>query len=328
MEWSEIDWDALARLRMRFLEGSAGAEDYWRSAHDLACYDLTFAQRIGWKWDFVLRELARRGWRPPAGALLDWGCGSGVAGRAFLDQFRPETVDRLLLWDRSPRAVEFAARRARERFPFLAVAPASAAPAQGDVLLLSHVLTELDSGQLSTLLETTVRPAASVLWVEPGTYEASRQLGRIRDDLRNAFHVVAPCPHREACPVFGPGNDSHWCHHFAPPPPAVFTDGNWARFAELAGVDLRSLPLSFLVLDKRPVPMPAAGSVRVLGRPRVYKAHALLLGCGAEGLFERRLSKRHLPSVFRSLKKGGAESLQVWTTEGEEIVAIANSPPR
>ncbi len=58
-------------------------------------------------------------------------------------------------------------------------------------------------------------------------------------------------------------------------------DGNWARFAKIAGVDLRSLPLSYLVLDKRSVTETA--EVRVIGRPRVYKAHALLLGCDATG---------------------------------------------
>ncbi|MEI6085322.1 MAG: hypothetical protein WCS70_13625, partial [Verrucomicrobiota bacterium] len=84
MTWDEIDWDALNRLRAGFL---AGATDYWRSERDLASYDLTFAQRIGWKWDFVLAELKRLGWQPPVGPVVDWGCGSGIAGRAFLGEF-------------------------------------------------------------------------------------------------------------------------------------------------------------------------------------------------------------------------------------------------
>ena len=79
-------------------------------------------------------------------------------------------------------------------------------------------------------------------------------------------------------------------------------DGNWARFAKIAGVDLRSLPLSFLVLDKRP--RTESGDVRVIGRPRVYKAHALLLGCDASGVREYRQTKREQPEEFRRLKKG------------------------
>ena len=83
MNWDAIDWAALGRLRKDFLSGSAGQRDYWQSESDLASYDATFAQRIGWKWDCVLRELTWRGWKPPMGELLDWGCGSGIAGRAF-----------------------------------------------------------------------------------------------------------------------------------------------------------------------------------------------------------------------------------------------------
>ena len=79
-------------------------------------------------------------------------------------------------------------------------------------------------------------------------------------------------------------------------------DGNWARFGKLAGVDLRSLPLSFLVLDKRPPTH--SGMVRVIGRPRVYKAYALLLGCDASGVREYRCNKRDEPEEFRRLKKG------------------------
>ena len=74
------DLSTLERLRQGFLAGTAGQQDYWRSARDLAAYDATFAQRIGWKWDFVLEDLMALGWKPPAGPVLDWGCGSGIAG--------------------------------------------------------------------------------------------------------------------------------------------------------------------------------------------------------------------------------------------------------
>ena len=79
-------------------------------------------------------------------------------------------------------------------------------------------------------------------------------------------------------------------------------DGHWARFAKIAGVDLRSLPLSFLVLDKRPTPQ--TGAIRIIGRPRVYKAHALLLGCDSSGVRDYRQTKREQPDEFRRLKKG------------------------
>jgi ubiquinone/menaquinone biosynthesis C-methylase UbiE len=116
MNWNAIDWNSLERLRAAFLGGKAGATDYWQTENDLASYDATFAQRIGWKWDYVLEELTRRGWSPPAGALLDWGCGSGIASRAFLDQFGPASISQLQLWDRSSLAMQFATKRASEKY--------------------------------------------------------------------------------------------------------------------------------------------------------------------------------------------------------------------
>src|SRR5437867_12656307 len=110
MNWDPIDWNSLERLRTAFLSGTAGAGDYWQSESALASYDATFAQRIGWKWDYVLAELTRRGWSPPRGELLDWGCGSGIAHRAFLDHFGADGVTKLWLTDRSVLAVAYASR--------------------------------------------------------------------------------------------------------------------------------------------------------------------------------------------------------------------------
>jgi hypothetical protein len=312
-----LDWSALERMRAMFLTGAAVGADYWQSESDLASYDATFAQRIGWKWDYVLAELSRRGWSPPPGAMLDWGCGSGIASRALLDHFGPGSASELQLWDRSTLAMTFAARRVQAKYPNLAITTGLCAPPS--LLLISHVLTELTPKQIEELAEFAAQ-AGSVIWVEPGTYEASLTLIAIRERLRNRFNVIAPCTHQEQCGILAPGNERHWCHHFAAPPPGVFTDGNWSRFANSLGIDLRDLPLSFLVLDQRPAPALPAGAARVIGHPRLYKAHALLLGCDATGVRERRLTKRLLPDEFRRLKKGASDPLPVWHCAGDEIV--------
>jgi hypothetical protein len=105
MDWNAIDWPALERLRDGFLAAGAAPADYWTSTAQLAAYDLTFAARIGWKWDFVLGELARRGWSPPPGAVLDWGCGTGVAARRFVHHFGPAAVPQVTLsWTSPPVA--------------------------------------------------------------------------------------------------------------------------------------------------------------------------------------------------------------------------------
>ena len=318
MNWETIDWNALERMRTAFLQNTAGAADYWQSESDLESYDATFAQRIGWKWDYVLEELKRRGWLPPQGELLDWGCGSGVAGRAFLDHFGEKSVSVLRVWDRSPLAISYAAARARAKYPKLKIIAGNGTPSANDVLLISHVLTELTPEQTQTLADEAAK-AQCVLWVEPGTYEASLTLIALRERLRSQFKVVAPCTHQELCGILAPENERHWCHHFASPPSEVFMDGNWGRFARVMGIDLRDLPLSFLVLDKRPVPSLPAGAGRVIGHPRIYKGHALLLGCEATGVRERKLTKRHFPEEFRAWRKGTADVLRQWQYAGDEI---------
>src|SRR5437868_13544341 len=146
--WQTLDWDTLDRLRNVFL-GSTTAEagaPYWTSLRDLANYDFTYAQRIGWKWDAVLRELRLRGWRPPQdGPLIDWGCGSGIASRRGLGFFGAESFSALHLVDRSPLAMDFAAETARRRFPSLNVHSSDGVSENlaGRTVVISHVLNEL-----------------------------------------------------------------------------------------------------------------------------------------------------------------------------------------
>jgi SAM-dependent methyltransferase len=317
------DRAALERLRAVFLNGTGAERDYWQSEADLAAYDATFAQRIGWKWDHVLGELERRGWQPPPGPVLDWGCGSGVAARAWLDRWGRERVSEVWFCDRSPLAVRFAASRAREKYPGLAVA--EGVPDAPGAVLLSHVLTELDAAATEAVLGVASR-AVAVVWVEPGTYEASWRLIRLRERLRGGFHVVAPCTHGAGCGLLAPGLEAHWCHHFAAPPPAVFTDPFWGRFARWIGVDLRSLPVSYLVLDRRPPPPLPVGTVRVIGRPRVYKAHAAALACDAAGVAEVALHQRDLPAVFRAWRKGACPGWQVWEQAGGRVQRVVAWP--
>lgn len=324
MNWDSLNHASLQRLRTRFLEGSAGTTDYWESEDDLIAYDETFAQRIGWKWDFVLSDLAARGWTPPPGALLDHGCGTGVAGRAMADHFGTDAFTALQLADRSPMAVGFAGKRALAKHPGWTVRQGGSE--SFETLVISHVLTELTSAQVEELLTLIIR-ATAVIWVEPGAYEPSLALIAIRERLRNEFHVVAPCTHRETCGLLAPGNEAHWCHHFARPPREIFQDAGWSRFAHWLGIDLGSLPLSYLVLDRRPPPATPPGAIRMIGHPRIYKAHALALGCEASGVSECRLTKRINPDAFKQWRKGRAASLQVWEREGAEILRQSNLTP-
>ncbi len=303
LSWGALDWQILDRLRRRFLEGDPASGVYWTSRADLVQYDFTYAQRIGWKWDAVLRELSLRGWQPPAGPVLDWGCGSGIAGRRVVARFGAERFGTLSVRDRSPLAEAFAAEAARREFPGLAVGPAP-----HKTLLVSHVLNELDDPGCDTL-RGFIKSAEAVLWVEPGTYADSRALIAFREELlADGFDAVAPCTHRERCGMLNAHNAPHWCHHFAEPPPEVPGDADWTAFARRAGIDLRATPYSFLVLARREPPADE-GWTRVIGRPRVYKGYAKILDCSREDVADIGVQERDNKELFRGFKKGRCPTL-------------------
>ncbi len=307
-----IDWHRLLELRNSFLEGSAGRRDYWTESALLRDYDVTFGQRIGWKWRWVLQDLKRRPWSPPPGPVLDWACGTGIAGREFASTFR---LDALLFHDRSMLAVRFAQNAMRQEFPVLSLT----AENKPTTLLVSHVLSELDEAGLASLIHQ-VRAATACVWVEPGTFELSRQLLEVRDKLlEDGFFAVSPCPHQERCGLLAPNQERHWCHHFAPPPPEAFTSSFWAYFSRSMGVDLRALPVSYLVMDRRPPPELPVNTVRLLGRPRIYKPYATLQGCQSSGVHERQLAKRRHPHIFREIRHHAPFSLQTWTIGDKEV---------
>ena len=97
------------------------------------------------------------------------------------------------------------------------------------------MLNELAAADRDALLQLAAR-AEAVLWVEPGTHADSRALGAVREQLREAFTVVAPCVHTDACGVLAPGCERHWCHNFAAPPPGLLAQAHWAEFARRLGI--------------------------------------------------------------------------------------------
>jgi hypothetical protein len=343
MNWESLDWEVLDNLREKFLSGSAAEGPYWHTITDLECYDFTFGERIGWKWDAVLSELKMRSWKAPKSAtVLDWGCGSGVAGRRVVDFIGAAEGTRLFLHDHSNLALDFAEHRGRAAYPHLLVERASTRFLRGtepiDVLVISHVLNELNEIARAELAELLTR-AQTVLWVEPGTHEVSRLLGTWREKLKPRFRAIAPCPHQGACGIFGAGNERHWCHFFATPPNGVQADSGWVRFGQRAGIDLRSLPYSFLVLDARnassslpPLELSPAAQLtppsetgelaRILGEPRHYKGYAKMFACTPEGVVDLMLQKREAPQVFKALKKAHGPLLYRWTRQADRVLAV------
>lgn len=317
--FTKAELAALAALRARFFDGSNAGGGYWKSEEELALYDSSLGERIGWKWDAVLGELTARGWKPSAKHVVDWGCGSGIAGRRVLAAWRG--LGSLTVTDVSSLAMRFAESRARAEFPQIAVqSQANATDAAKDALLLvSHVLNETDEASAGCIVEAA-RGAAEIIWVEAGTHADSRRLIAVREKLRVEFEVVSPCTHHAACGMLAAENTRHWCHHFARVPSEASRDARWAQFGRELGIDMRALPYSFLVLasnGSREENM--RGCSRIIGRPEEAKGRFDLLACSEAGVEELMLQKRDAPGLFKQLQKGRADAVQRWTREGRRI---------
>ena len=299
----------LARLRERFLTGSNVGGGYWRDEEDLVLYDTTFAERIRWKWDAVIEELGLRGWKPRARHVFDFGCGSGAAHRRVLGSW--ESFATLTVTDVSPLAVSYATRRAREAFPNVDVrAPETESLPPGTLLLVSHVINELDRVGRERLFKL-VQQASEVIWVEAGTHADSRALIGVREEVRGQFGIVAPCPHAAQCGLLTEENAPHWCHHFGRVPSWVFQDAGWTQFSRELGIDITTLPYSYLVLQREPVAR-ESGMTRIIGRPREFKGRMEILCCREEGVGEFTLQKRDAPGIYKTLRKDRADTLQAW----------------
>lgn len=324
MNFDELDWRILDRLRATFLSESFHGPAYWKDERDLAQYHVTFGERIGWKWDAALDELDAIGWEPPQGitTILDWGCGSGIAAGRVLRRY--PGIRNVLLADSAPVAVQFASAQLATAHPAAHVRGWAGNPISSFILVLSHVWNELDTQQRVELLRLA-SSAAAILWVEPGTHATARDLQTVRDHFRPAFDIVAPCTHQAACPLLATGMEHHWCHHFADPPPEVFTSSDWSRFADRAGIDLRSLPYSFLAAQARSAhaaPLPANNWERVIGRPRFSKPYARLLCCGEGAACETEITRRNHPDWIKALKHGFLPRRLQIGREGNRAVSL------
>lgn len=226
------------------------------------------------------------------------------------------------LWDQSADAVQFAAERIQSESPVTTVKRCQTTPQANEfsnaVVLISHVINELNSASLSALI-TNLAQAESVIWVEPGAFTESRRLIDVREQLRETFKILAPCPHQERCGMLKSDN-SHWCHHFAHPPVEAFTESEWARFAKIMSIDLRSLPYSYLLLQKQPTNLPQSDCARVIGSPREYHGYLKVLSCEAEQVEERVLQKRDDKSLYKTLRKARHFPLQRWILKEGKIV--------
>lgn len=313
-------WAKVKELRSKFISSNGIVSAYWDDEKTLEEYDATLAQRILWKWEFVFDQLEKLKWTSNASTLIDWGCGTGIATRGFLKRFGNQNLTTIHVYDHSSLAMRFAADKIKSEFTDLTVLGHLPPITGNEILLISHVMTELSDHDFEQLLKV-IRQVKTVIWVDAGTPVVSRKLIEVREKLRSEFTVVSPCTHQGNCGLLGSAKD--WCHFFAHAPVEAFTSSDWADFAETLGIHLDELPLSFLVMEKT-TRLNQSKATRIIAKPEIYKGYSRLLGCNSDGVSWLRLTQRNFHSVYKSLKKGPVIDPVQIKVDGTEIIEWKN----
>lgn len=285
----------IRRLADRFTvarPADVAAGPYLRDTRACAAYSLFFAPQTHARIAHVLAELPPFPETAQPLRVLDLGAGTGAAAWALLDHLgrRPVT---LTAWDHSRSALRclhdlFTDLR-NARWPD-ALLRTTCAPLEEfapgadkyDVVLLHYVLNELAPDARRALLARAARALARggrLIVCEPLVHDAGDYMRELRayalGDLK--LHVLAPCPHEQACPLGEP------CHDVR----------TWKISQALQILnsalhrDLRHLAYALLVLTPASPGKDASLRARVVGSPSHAKGQTLCPACCSDGQIHR-----------------------------------------
>ena len=158
-----------------------------------------------------------------------------------------------------------------------------------DLVTLAYVLNELDPGLRQPALQKLWRLTADTLViVEPGTPAGwQRILAAQRQRIGEGAHVIASCPHANACPLQLPD----WCH-FA----RRVARSRLHRQAKGADVPWEDEKFSYVAVSRKPAP---AMGARVIARPRKASGRVTLKLCRPDGSAGNQLFSRRDGELFK-----------------------------
>ncbi|HUC50839.1 MAG TPA: small ribosomal subunit Rsm22 family protein [Xanthobacteraceae bacterium] len=225
--------------------------------------------------------------------VLDIGAGPGTALWAAADCW-PGLTDALLI-EASPvfRACgeDLAANTNLPRTTWRTADICRVIPddAPRDLVILAYVLNELAPDDRPSVWARAWQATAGVLViVEPGTPAGwQRILAARRQLIESGAHVIAPCPHVNACPLRPPD----WCH-FA----ERVARSRLHRRAKGAEVPWEDEKFSYVAVARQPASDPRA---RVIAPPRKASGRVTLKLCRPDGSAGERLFSRRDGAVYK-----------------------------
>jgi ribosomal protein RSM22 (predicted rRNA methylase) len=236
--------------------------------------------------------------------LLDLGAGPGTAFWAALECFPELGAATLIEQDAGMAELgrRLAAHNPRaplvQKTQWLQQDVTGAVLGPHDAVVISYLLGELQPVQLKRLVAKAWAATRIVLViVEPGTPKNFRAVLAARQLLIEAgAHIVAPCPHHQACPMA----DDDWCHFAV----RVQRSADHRRLKE-GTLSYEDEKFSYLVASRQPTAWPAA---RIVRHPLFHPGHVKMTLCTADGLRQETIgkSKKELYRAARRARWGDA----------------------
>ncbi len=174
--------------------------------------------------------------------------------------------------------------------------------------VLSYVLGETPS------LAEVMASFGAIMILEPSTREAAPRFQKMRSALlAQGFHLWAPCPHQELCPLRQLNEKIvDWCHDRV----AVTTPPWFANIEKFLPIKNRTVTFSYLLAAKTPPPAMSFG--RLVGDALIEKGKTRQLLCqGSEKIYLRWLKR----TKFKGELSRGAKIKPVLLSGHPEIDA-------
>lgn len=231
-------------------------------------------------------------------SLLDLGAGPGTAGWAAAEMCAELQTITLLERDRELIALgkAFAAQSDHEALRAAEWVAQDLTSVQSlpryDLVICSYTLGELPNKTARAVVQAAWQAAEQALvLIEPGTMKGFKLMREWREQLlRSGGHILAPCPHANACPL----PEENWCHF------AMRVERTALHRQLKAGVlGYEDEKFSYVVIAKHPV---KSASARIVRRPNIQSGLVQLSLCTAQGLQNVAVTRRDKDDFKRARK--------------------------
>jgi ribosomal protein RSM22 (predicted rRNA methylase) len=219
--------------------------------------------------------------------LLDVGAGPGTASWAASEAF--PSLTSLTLLDTNPalRALALdlqheSTRLGRLNYDAGEARAALAKTDSADLIIASYLIGELGEAERKSLVAAMWAKARDILLiVESGTPAGYVRILQARTQLSAAgAHVLAPCPHDNACPLQAPD----WCHFSQ-----RLARSRAHKQVKGADVPFEDERFAYVVLTRAPA---TARPSRILAQPLIGKAEISAKLCARDGVAIAKVPRR------------------------------------